>query len=78
MPHLLPDIARENGVALDAKTDQEALVTLHAARHVCSEHQQWCGDYPQYDSYDECFEFLTTERSFGEPYELGMDNTGCR
>lgn len=78
MPHLLPDIAEENAVALDASTDEEALVTLHAARVVCDQHQRWCGDYPQYDSYDECLAFLTEDRTFGAPYDLGMDTTGCR
>lgn len=78
LPHLLPDIALENNVTLGPDTDTEALVTLHAARHICSQHQLHCGDYAEYASYDECFEFLSTERTFGEPYELGMDNTGCR
>lgn len=56
------------------------LITLHAARHICSEHDKYCTDPAnrQYDSTNDCLNFLVYNRTFGEPFELGQDTTGCR
>lgn len=56
------------------------LITLHAARHVCAQHDTYCNspETRQYNSTDECLDFLINQRAFGSPWELGQDTTGCR
>ncbi|ORY06390.1 hypothetical protein BCR34DRAFT_666629 [Clohesyomyces aquaticus] len=49
------------------------------ANSVCDAHTQYCtGDNTQYESRDECMEFLTKETRFGNSWELGMNTLGCR
>ncbi|KAI9637494.1 uncharacterized protein MKK02DRAFT_43420 [Dioszegia hungarica] len=76
IPKLMPDLEKENHVRAGSMGQQE-LITLHAARHICSEHDKYCTDPAnrQYDSTNDCLNFLVYNRTFGEPFELGPMST---
>ncbi|KPV78166.1 uncharacterized protein RHOBADRAFT_50669 [Rhodotorula graminis WP1] len=77
---IAPVIAQELGETYDpATTNRSALMSRKAASQICPTAMQHCtGANQQYESYDECYEFLTEERRWGEIYEGGLDTTWCR
>lgn len=49
------------------------------ASSICNSHTIYChGLNAQYDSWDECYNFLTTKIRVGQSFELGMDTLMCR
>ncbi|KAI9635860.1 uncharacterized protein MKK02DRAFT_44556 [Dioszegia hungarica] len=79
MSLLMPDLEKENEVT-PGRLTQEELLTLHAARRICSLHDTFCSDatLKQYNSTSQCLDFLTGNRTFGAAWALGQDTTGCR
>uniref|UniRef100_A0A0W0G4J6 Uncharacterized protein n=1 Tax=Moniliophthora roreri TaxID=221103 RepID=A0A0W0G4J6_MONRR len=74
IPPLAKQIAKELG---DTETkDDIALLAKRAANDTCTEHTLYCtGQDQQYDSFEQCYNFLTNEVPFGQPWEAGV-NTG--
>lgn len=67
--------------ALGAKSKTQALQVLKGvlAKSICSTAMENCkGDDAQYDSLQECREYLTKTVRFGAPYELGRNTLACR
>ncbi|KAF2711903.1 hypothetical protein K504DRAFT_403394 [Pleomassaria siparia CBS 279.74] len=57
---------------------QKAAVTAMATS-VCNTHTTYCnGTSSQYESRDECFNFLTQQIRVGQSFELGMNTLMCR
>ncbi|KAF2465320.1 uncharacterized protein BDR25DRAFT_337065 [Lindgomyces ingoldianus] len=53
--------------------------TMALASSVCNAHTSYCnGTNAQYESRDDCMQFLTQEIRFGQAFELGMNTLGCR
>ncbi|KAK7041771.1 hypothetical protein VNI00_009060 [Paramarasmius palmivorus] len=76
-PLLAQQIAKE----LDDTTTKDPITLLakRAANDTCTEHTQYCtGENQQYDSFDQCYQFLTTEVPFGMPWEAGVNTAWCR
>ncbi|KAF2274437.1 uncharacterized protein EI97DRAFT_435269 [Westerdykella ornata] len=49
------------------------------ATSICKKHEKFCtGTNKQYDSFDQCFKFLTQDIRVGQSFELGMDTLLCR
>jgi hypothetical protein len=49
------------------------------ASSICRIHEEYCvGGLQQYNSTDECNQFLTTQTRFGAAYELGRNTLLCR
>jgi hypothetical protein len=72
LPQLLPSIAKELGLPLT--TDPTSLVTRKAAVDICAVHETEClGSNRQYDSYEQCLEFIENQRPFGEIWQAGQD-----
>ncbi|BGP12390.1 hypothetical protein JCM10213_002005 [Rhodosporidiobolus nylandii] len=78
--HIAPQIAKELNETYDpVSTNKTALFARKAAIELCSTAMDHCtGDNQQYDSYEQCYIFLTEERPFGEATEGGLDTTWCR
>ncbi|KAF8590887.1 hypothetical protein K439DRAFT_1611550 [Ramaria rubella] len=77
IPKLLPLIAAELGE--DPNTDPVVLVTKRAALDICSAHESYCtGSNAQYNSTEECMDFIMHKRPFGEVWQAGQDTGMCR
>lgn len=51
LPHLLPEIAKEEKVTLTPATNTSVLVAVHAVKSVCTVHEEHCtGKNRQYTS----------------------------
>ncbi|KAF2872881.1 hypothetical protein BDV95DRAFT_605470 [Massariosphaeria phaeospora] len=75
--YLLPTLIQ----SLDRERPEEALKTLVAkvASSICDSHETSCtGENKQYDSRQECYDFLTKEIRVGQGFELGMNTLLCR
>ncbi|GAA5986668.1 hypothetical protein JCM11641_001357 [Rhodosporidiobolus odoratus] len=77
---IAPQIAQELGESYDAvSTNKSALFARKAAKELCATARDHCvGSNKQYDSYDECYHFLTEERPWGNALDGGLDTTWCR
>ncbi|GAA5858784.1 hypothetical protein JCM8547_004986 [Rhodosporidiobolus lusitaniae] len=77
---IAPQIALELNETYDAvSTNKSALFARKAATEVCATAMESCtGKNQQYESYDQCYTFLTEERPWGEPMDGGLDTTWCR
>ncbi|THU75830.1 hypothetical protein K435DRAFT_787475, partial [Dendrothele bispora CBS 962.96] len=77
LPALVPHLAKELNLPLD--TDPIHLVSLRAAYDICATHEQYCTDsLRQYNSTDECMDFILNQVVFGD-IDLAGQNTGiCR
>lgn len=72
IPKLIPRIAAELGE--DPNSDPIALVTKRAAIDICTAHELYCtGENQQYDTTDECMDFIMHQRPFGEVWQAGGD-----
>ncbi|EEB92225.1 hypothetical protein MPER_09297 [Moniliophthora perniciosa FA553] len=77
IPPLAKQIAKELGDT-DTK-DDIALLAKRAANDTCTDHMLYCtGQYQQYDSFEECYNFMTNEVPFGQPWEAGGNTAWCR
>jgi hypothetical protein len=57
----------------------QAMATDNIAKSVCSTHDKYCtGPNMQYESTEDCYNFLTKEIRVGESFELGMNTLLCR
>ncbi|KAK0441678.1 hypothetical protein EV421DRAFT_636920 [Armillaria borealis] len=82
MPLLVPKATEElmtantTGVDYSNSTD---IIVHRAAADICTEAQTYClGENQQYESYEQCVQFLTKEVPFGASWS-GGENTGfCR
>ncbi|KAK0202087.1 hypothetical protein DFS33DRAFT_1047010 [Desarmillaria ectypa] len=82
IPLLVPKVAEElmaantTGVNYGNSTD---IIVHRAAADICTEAQMYClGENQQYESYEQCVQFLTKEVPFGASWS-GGENTGfCR
>jgi len=66
---------------LNMSTNAEVQAALGAklATSICGVAQQFCvGHNQQYESHDECYNYLTEEIRFGAAYELGRNTLLCR
>jgi len=60
-------------------TKAQTKATQLLANSICSTHTKYCnGTNSQYDSPNDCYNFLTKEIRFGESFELGMNTLLCR
>ncbi|GAA5827260.1 hypothetical protein JCM11251_001197 [Rhodosporidiobolus azoricus] len=77
---IAPAVAEELGEPYDQiTTNKTALMARKAATELCETAMNSCtGENKQYDSYEQCYQFLTEERPFGEPMDGGLDTTWCR
>ncbi|GAA5888855.1 hypothetical protein JCM6882_002878 [Rhodosporidiobolus microsporus] len=75
-----PQIAKELNEPFHAvSTNRSALLAKKAAVELCETAMNSCtGDNKQYESYDECYRFLTEERPWGGSMDGGLDTTWCR
>ncbi|GAA5988581.1 hypothetical protein JCM11641_004609 [Rhodosporidiobolus odoratus] len=72
-------IAKEMNETYDATTNVTAMFARKAAQEICVIAQDSCtGANQQYDSYDECYQFLTEQTRWGEALDAGYDTTWCR
>jgi hypothetical protein len=72
MPKLVPIIAAELGE--DPNSDPVALITKRAALDICTAHELYCrGNNQQYDTTEECMDFIMHQRPFGEVWQAGQD-----
>ncbi|KAK0221540.1 hypothetical protein IW262DRAFT_912188 [Armillaria fumosa] len=82
IPLLVPKAAEElmaaNTTGVDY-TNSTDIIVHRAAADICTEAQTNClGENQQYESYEQCVQFLTKEVPFGESWS-GGENTGfCR
>ncbi|ODV85784.1 hypothetical protein CANARDRAFT_22576 [[Candida] arabinofermentans NRRL YB-2248] len=57
----------------------DELIKLNAVKSICDVATQYCnGTNLQYDSYEDCVTYLSTEVRLGEGWEGGMDTIFCR
>ncbi|ODV85778.1 hypothetical protein CANARDRAFT_7148 [[Candida] arabinofermentans NRRL YB-2248] len=57
----------------------EELIKMNAAKSICDAAMQYCvGDDSQYNSFEECFEYLYEDVRIGQGYEGGQDTVFCR
>ncbi|BGP44477.1 hypothetical protein JCM10450v2_000291 [Rhodotorula kratochvilovae] len=73
-------VAKELNETYDPATaDKHALMSRKAASEICPIAMEYCvGENQQYESYDQCYNFITEERKWGEPWEGGLDTNWCR
>ncbi|GAA5988555.1 hypothetical protein JCM11641_004602 [Rhodosporidiobolus odoratus] len=75
-----PQVALELGETYDAATtNKSALFSRKAATELCATAMDHCtGLNKQYDSYDQCYTFLTEEKPWGAALDGGLDTNWCR
>jgi hypothetical protein len=57
----------------------QAIATDNIAKSICKTHSSYCkGANVQYDSDQDCYDFLTKEIRVGQSFELGMNTLLCR
>lgn len=62
-----------------SETDAMAYVAKALANSTCASHAKYCnGTNTQYDSNDDCMNFLLKEIRVGQSWELGMNTLMCR
>lgn len=78
-PFLQPQLEKELGSLADNCTDVEDLMHLRAAIDVCQQHELYCtGSLQQYNSTQECIDFIYRQTPMGKVYEWGGDSAMCR
>ncbi|PBK97324.1 hypothetical protein ARMGADRAFT_634355 [Armillaria gallica] len=82
IPLLVPKAAEElmaaNTIGVDYGNSTDIIVH-RAVTDICTVAQTYCvGDNKQYDSYDQCFEFLTKKVPFGAAWSGGGNTGFCR
>ena len=73
-PFLKPQLVKELGSIADNQEDVGNLMHLRAAIDVCQEHETYChGADQQYNSTQECIDYIYHKTSLGQVYEMGGD-----
>ncbi|KAL0564365.1 hypothetical protein V5O48_017683 [Marasmius crinis-equi] len=80
LPQLAVKMAEELNVTITPQTNVvKEVIARRAAVDICTLETQFClGNDKQYDDYDACYQFLTEQVPFGDPWEGGFNNTWCR
>jgi len=78
-PFLKPQLEAELGTAGKNCSDVDDLMHLRAAIDVCREHETYCvGPYQQYNSTQECIDYIYRQTPMGKVYEWGGNSAMCR
>ena len=57
----------------------QVIATENIAKSVCKTHDTYCtGANAQYESNQDCYDFLTKEIRVGQSFEMGMNTVLCR
>ena len=71
--------AAQTSLGLPTPEKTQAFLTGAIAQNICTTASQSCtGANQQYQSNDDCLNFLTNQIRFGEAYELGRNTLLCR
>lgn len=74
-PFLKPQLVKELGSLADDCNDVDDLMHLRAAIDVCTEHELYCvGAFQQYESTQECIDYIYHKTPMGKVYEWGGDS----
>ena len=74
-PFLKPQLIEELGSVADNCDDVDKLMHLRAAIDVCREHELHClGDNQQYETTQECIDYIYRKTPMGQVYEWGGDS----
>ncbi|KAL9710660.1 hypothetical protein Ac2012v2_006198 [Leucoagaricus gongylophorus] len=77
LPLLVPRIASELG--LPNSTDPTVIIATKAAKDICTTHEEYCiGANLQYNSTQECIDFIMNRVPFGDIWQAGQDTGICR
>ena len=74
-PFIKPQLVEELGSIADDCDDVDDLMHLRAAIDVCREHETYClGALQQYESTQECIDYIYHKTPMGKVYEWGGDS----
>lgn len=79
--HLIETLFGAMGKKLNTTSEEKIAehISQVVAQTICKTHEENChGENQQYESTDQCLDFLLNQTRFGKPFELGRDTLLCR
>ena len=79
--HLIETLFGAMGKKLNTTSEEQIAehISQVLAQTICKTHEENChGENQQYESTDQCLDFLLNQTRFGKPFELGRDTLLCR